>query len=254
MRYTDGYREKIAALAGLVRSHSPCFVLSGAGISTESGIPDFRSPGTGLWSKIDPVSAASLSAFRRDPASFYNLNLKRWRDIEGAAPNDAHMALALLEREGLIVGVITQNVDGLHQKAGSRRVWEVHGHLRSCRCTDCGESYPADILYLLYDRGENPPLCPECKGTLRPGVVLFEDSMSEDYYKAEKALSGCQLLLVAGSSLQVFPVAGLPQYARRLAIINRDPTPWDERADLVINQPLGKVFGDLLVALGLALA
>ena len=159
--------------------------------------------------------------------------------------------MAVLEREGLVVGTITQNVDSLHQKSGSRRVWEVHGHLRTCRCIECGESYPAEVLYRSYDRGENPPLCQECGGTLRPDVVLFEDPMSGDYYKAEKALTGCQLLIVAGSSLQVLPVAGLPQYARRLVILNRDPTPWDGRADLVINQSLGRVFSDLLVELGL---
>ncbi|KJS68381.1 MAG: NAD-dependent deacetylase [Peptococcaceae bacterium BICA1-7] len=242
----------MAALAGLIKGHSPCFVLSGAGISTESGIPDFRSPGTGLWAQLDPVKAASLSAFRRDPAAFYDLNLKRWRAIAQADPNDAHRAVAALEREGLIVGTITQNIDSLHQKAGSRRVWEVHGHLRTCRCVECGESYPVEFLYQLYDKGENPPRCVECGETLRPDLVLFEDPMSRDYYKAEKALTGCQLLIVAGSSLQVLPVAGLPQYARRLVIINRDPTPWDDRAELVIKQSLGRVFSDLLVELGVA--
>ncbi|MFZ5645196.1 MAG: SIR2 family NAD-dependent protein deacylase [Bacillota bacterium] len=247
------YEEKIEALAGLLRSSAPSFVLSGAGISTESGIPDFRSPGTGLWSKMDPAKTASLSALKRDPAAFYDLNLKRWRGISGAEPNDAHFAVAALEKAGLIVGVITQNIDGLHIKAGSARVWEVHGHLRTCRCMECGERHSSDILYNRYDGGENPPLCNQCLGVLRPDVVLFEDRMSVDYFRAEKALTGCQLLIVAGSSLQVHPVAGLSNLARRLAIINRDPTPWDERADLVINESLGKVFGDLLSALGLGL-
>jgi NAD-dependent deacetylase len=250
---TQEYREKIAVLAELVKESSPCFILSGAGISTESGIPDFRSPGTGLWTKIDPVRAASLSALRRDPASFYDLNLKRWRNIAGAEPNEAHRAVAALEKEGLVVGVITQNVDSLHLKAGSRRVWEVHGHLRTCRCMDCGDSLPMEALYDKYDSGENPPLCQRCGGTLRPDVVLFEDPMSPDYYMAEKALTGCQLLIVAGSSLQVYPVAGLPGLARRVAVINRDPTPWDHSADPVINGSLGRVFRDLLAALGLAL-
>lgn len=243
------YEEKISALAGLILNNSPCFVLSGAGISTESGIPDFRSPGTGLWNKIDPVKTASRSAFFRDPAAFYDLNLKRWRSIIGVEPNDAHRAVAALEREGHIVGVITQNVDGLHVKAGSRRVWEVHGHLRTCRCISCEEIHSMDHLLSCYDRGENPPRCTKCGGVLKPDVVLFEDPMSNDYFKAEKALTGCQLLIVAGSSLQVYPVAGLPQLARRLAIINRDPTPWDDRAEVVINESLGKVFRDLLAAL-----
>ncbi len=247
------YEEKISALAGLIRNNSPCFVLSGAGISTESGIPDFRSPGTGLWTRIDPIKTASFSAFLRDPAAFYNANLGRWRNMAGIEPNDAHRAVAVLEREGLIDGVITQNVDSLHTKAGSRRVWEVHGHLRTCRCMNCREHYPIEDLVSRYDRGENPPLCAKCGGVLRPDVVLFEDPMSDDYYRAEKALTGCQLLIVVGSSLQVYPVAGLPQLARKLAIVNRDPTPWDDRAEVVINESTGKVFRDLLAALSLAL-
>lgn len=245
------YGEKISALAGLIKGCSPCFVLTGAGISTESGIPDYRSADTGLWASVDPARTASLSAFKRDPAAFYNMNLTRWRSFSGAEPNEAHRALALLEREGLVVGVITQNIDSLHIKAGSRRVWEVHGHLRTGRCAACNEKYPFDSLTGMYDGGKNPPRCAECGGVLRPDVVLFEDSMSEDYFKAVKALTGCQLLLVAGSSLQVYPVAALPEYSRRLAIINRDPTPWDDRAEIVINESTGKVFSDLLKALGL---
>jgi NAD-dependent deacetylase len=248
------YEEKISTLAGLIRSSTPCFVLSGAGISTESGIPDFRSPGTGLWTKIDPVKAASLSAFLRSPAAFYDTNLGRWRNMAAIEPNDGHRAVAALEREGLIVGVITQNVDSLHTKAGSRRVWEVHGHLRTCHCITCKESCSMEDLISRYDRGENPPRCAKCGGVLRPDVVLFEDPMSDDYYRAEKALTGCQLLIVAGSSLTVYPVAGLPQLSRRLAIINRDPTPWDDRAEVVINESLGKVFRDLLAVLGVALS
>jgi len=245
------YNEKIIALAALIRGSRPCFVLSGAGISTESGIPDFRSAETGLWTKIDPVKSASLSAFLKDPAAFYNMNLKRWRDLRGASPNDAHRALFVLEREGLIVGVITQNIDNLHIKAGSLRVWEVHGHLRTCRCMSCKEKYPFGHLLSKYDGGENPPRCPKCGGVLRPDVVLFEDPMSDDYNKAEKALTGCQLIIVAGSSLQVYPVANLPSLARRLVVINRDPTPWDERAEIVINESTGKVFRDLMAQLGL---
>ncbi|MCL6612706.1 MAG: NAD-dependent deacylase [Peptococcaceae bacterium] len=246
------YAEKISALAGLIKNNSPCFVLSGAGISTESGIPDFRSPGTGLWTKIDPVKAASLTALQRDPAAFYDTNLARWRNMAGIQPNDAHRAVAALEREGLITGVITQNVDSLHTRAGSRRVWEVHGHLRTCRCMACGDHYPMEELFSRYDRGENPPRCAGCGGILRPDVVLFEDPMSDDFYRAEKALTGCQLMIVAGSSLQVYPVAGLPRLARRLAIVNRDPTPWDDRADVVINESTGKVFRDLLAEMAIS--
>ncbi|MCL5935595.1 MAG: NAD-dependent deacylase [Firmicutes bacterium] len=251
MNQVKGYNEKISDLARLIKNNSPNFVLSGAGISTESGIPDYRSPGTGLWTKIDPAKSASLSAFLRDPADFYSVNLKRWTNYSGVDPNDAHRAIAVLEREGCIVGVITQNVDSLHIRAGSRRVWEVHGHLRTCRCISCKEGYPMEDLVSMYDGGENPPRCRGCGSILRPDVVLFEDPMSEDFFRAEKALTGCQLLIVVGSSLQVYPVAGLPQLARRLVIVNRDPTPWDDRAEIVINESIGKVFRDLLSAMGL---
>jgi len=245
------YDQKIKDLASMIKSNSPCFILSGAGISTESGIPDYRSPGSGLWNKIDPFKSASLSAFMRDPAAFYDKSLSRWRSYAGVAPNDAHRAVALLEAEGYITGVITQNVDSLHRKAGSHRVWEVHGHLRTCSCINCSEGYPMEELFLKYDCGENPPLC-RCGGLLRPDVVFFGDSMSKDYFMAEKAMTGCQLLIVVGSSLQVYPAAGLTELARRVAIINRDPTPWDGRAEIVLKESAGKVFRDLLTAMGIA--
>lgn len=241
------YGEKIKTLALWLRDAGPNFALTGAGVSTESGIPDFRSPG-GLWTRYDPMQTASLSALRRDPAGFYAFNLPRWRVFHGASPNDAHLALARLEKLGYLVGVITQNIDGLHQRAGSRRVWEVHGHLRTCRCMECGKSYPFhELLEQVSARGL--PRCTACGGVLRPDVVLFEDQMSEDFFKATRALTGCQLLLVVGSSLQVYPAAGLPEFARRVAIINREETPWDERAALVIHDSAGRVFRDLMAAL-----
>ncbi|AEG16502.1 NAD-dependent deacetylase [Desulfofundulus kuznetsovii DSM 6115] len=247
---STSYQEKIRTLAELLRRHDRNFALTGAGVSTESGIPDFRSPGTGLWTKYDPIQTASLSALKRDPATFYNINLSRWTAFSGAEPNDAHRALARLEELGYLVGVITQNIDGLHQKAGSKRVWEVHGHLRTCHCMSCEQSYPFSHLVEQFEKGQNPPLCGICKGTLRPDVVLFEDRMSEDFFKATRALSGCQLMLVVGSSLQVYPAAGLPQFARKVVIINREPTPWDEQAELVIHHSAGQVFRDLMAELG----
>lgn len=244
------YKEKIKALVELLQKSSRNFVLTGAGISTESGIPDYRSKGTGLWYKFDPMKVASASALRRDPAGFYNNNLKRWLSFSEAKPNAAHYALAELEKKGLILGVITQNIDGLHRKAGSQRVWEVHGHLRTCHCFDCGKSFPFSDLVNQFDAGTNPPRC-ECGGALRPDIVLFEDSMSDDYLQATKVLPGCQLLLVVGSSLQVYPVASLPEYARYLVIINNEETPWDDQATLVINEKSGKVFTDIMALLQL---
>ncbi|MDF9409187.1 MAG: NAD-dependent protein deacetylase [Pelotomaculum sp. PtaB.Bin013] len=245
------YEEKINAFVNLLKGSSRTFALTGAGISTESGIPDYRSPGTGLWNKFDPMKVACTSALRRDPAAFYQNNLKRWITYSGAEPNPAHYALAKLEREGFLIGVITQNIDGLHRKAGSQKVWEVHGHLRTCHCFDCKNSYPFEYLINQFDAGKNPPRCDKCNGVLRPDIVLFEDSMGDDYFQATKAISGCQLLIVVGSSLQVYPVASLPDYARQLVIINQDDTPRDSQADLVIHEKSGQVFIDTLAALGL---
>lgn len=247
------YREKISRLAELIVQDKPAFALTGAGVSTESGIPDFRSPGTGLWTKFDPVKTASLSALRKNPKEFYRVNLDRWTRYAGASPNDTHRVLALLEKMGYLVGVITQNIDGLHRLAGSSRVWEVHGHLRTCHCMSCKESYPFGELVETVGKGEGSPLCRNCGGVLRPDVVLFEDAMGKDFFHAVEALKGSQLLLVAGSSLQVYPVAGLPEFARRVVIVNREPTPWDERAELVIQESAGKVFRDLLAELGASL-
>ena len=243
------YEEKILSLADLLGRSTRTFALTGAGISTESGIPDFRSPGSGLWTKFDPMKVATVSALRRDPATFYKINLDRWTRYTGVEPNAAHHALARLEREGRLVGVITQNIDGLHRAAGSEKVWEVHGHLRTCHCMDCEKSHPFEFLVNQFNSGTNPPLCRNCGGVLRPDVVLFEDPMGEAFFHATQALTGCQLLIVVGSSLQVYPVASLPDRARQLVIINNDPTPWDERAALVINEKAGQVFIDTLSAL-----
>jgi len=244
------YEEKISHLTGLLKNSTRTFALTGAGISTESGIPDFRSPGTGLWTKLDPMKTATVTVLRRDPAAFYERNLDRWGWFAGAEPNAAHYALARLEREGLLTGVITQNIDGLHRKAGSQKVWEAHGHLRTCHCLDCKKSHPFEFLVNQFMSGTNPPRCSACGGVLRPDVVLFEDSMGEDFFHAVQALTDCQLLVVVGSSLEVYPVASLPGQARQLVIINKTPTPWDDRADLVINEMAGRVFTDTLAALG----
>jgi len=238
------YDEKILSLARLIKGSSRTFALTGAGISTESGIPDFRSPGSGLWTKFDPMEVATVSALMRDPATFYKINLDRWTRYTGVKPNKAHYALARLEQEGRLAGVITQNIDGLHREAGSKSVWEVHGHLRTCHCMDCEKSYPLAFLVDQFNAGTNPPRCGECRGVLRLDVVLFEDPMGEDFFYATQVLKGCQLLIVVGSSLRVYPVASLPERAKQVVIINNESTPWDNRAVLVINEKAGTVFTD----------
>lgn len=243
------YDSKIQKVVDLLRVSTRTLALTGAGISTESGIPDYRSPGTGLWQKEDPMEVASVSAFNRDPAAYYRKALERWKKWMNAEPNAAHYALARLEKMGYLAGVITQNVDSLHKKAGSVNLWEVHGHMRICYCVSCARRYPFEDLLKQFYGGINPPRCEDCGGILRPYFVLFGDEMNEEYYGAVKALTGCRLLLVAGSSLQVYPVAGLTGMADQLVIINKDPTPRDGKAAVVINETTGKVFTDILAGL-----
>lgn len=232
------YQKKIDKLAKLVKESSRTIVLTGAGASTESGIPDFRSAKTGLWEKYNPQEMVSVDALRRDPELFYELNMQWWQGCMEAKPNLTHFSLAELEHMGFVLGIITQNIDSLHQKAGSKRVWEVHGHLRSCHCVKCRREYKLE-------RVKENIYC-DCGGLLRPAVILFGDTMAEDFFKAEKAMVGCQLLIVVGSSLQVYPVAYLPQLAKRLVIINHDPTPWDRKAELVFNESSGEVLSNLV--------
>jgi NAD-dependent deacetylase len=237
--------------AELINNSHKTLVLTGAGISTESGIPDYRSKDTGLWGKYDPAAKASVTALMNDPVDFYNFNIPRWTEYTHCKPNIAHRVLAQMEKAGLIRGIITQNIDGLHIKAGSEMVWEVHGHLRTCHCMKCGESYDFTELTRQYNDGINPPRCENCDGLLRPDVVLFGDSMSRDYFQAQSELIDCQLLLVVGSSLQVYPVADMPYRAEKLIIVNKEPTPCDDRAEIVVNDSIGKFFTELAEALEL---
>ncbi len=240
------YRAQVKLLAQHLKAARRAFVLTGAGVSTESGIPDFRSPGTGLWEKIDPVKELSRDALYANPARFYEVGLSRFLQILAAEPNPAHHVIARLEEAGYIRGVITQNIDGLHLKAGSRNVYEVHGHLRTCSCLACGAEDAFSFLAESVQKGINPPLCRACgKGVLRPSVVLFNDPMPRAFFAAAEELRDCDFLLVAGSSLQVYPVAYLPGRVERLAIINLMPTPYDDRAVVVIRDRAGKVFTDL---------
>jgi len=232
----------VRRIAALLRRGTFNVVLTGAGVSTESGLPDFRSKG-GLWSGIDPTRVASLSAFQSDPQAFYAFYQTRLAGLAGAAPNAAHRAIARLETLGAVHLVVTQNVDGLHQQAGSRDVVEVHGNLREARCAGCGAVRPiAEMAGPL--RSGTLPRCAACGGLLRPNVVLFEELLpAAAYERAVSACETCRVLLVVGSSLQVYPVAGLPALAARqgarLAIVNREPTPLDGQADAVVRADAG---------------
>ena len=213
--------------------------LTGAGISTPSGIPDFRSPDSGLWRLADPMQVASISAFRSRPLAFYEW-LRPLVEISlKALPNVAHQALSDLERFGPLKNIITQNIDLLHSKAGSQKVLEVHGHMRDMICLRCGYTTPAEPLLAAFaDRGEIPH-CTRCNEILKPGVILLGEMIpSRVMRQAEAAAAACNVMLVAGTSLEVYPVNELPFLAHRggarLIVINLAPTPLDNIAEVVI--------------------
>jgi NAD-dependent deacetylase len=216
-------------------------VLTGAGISTPSGIPDFRSEGTGLWSRDEPLEVASLSTFRTGPERFFAWFRPLAGQIYQAQPNPAHRALAELERAERVQAVITQNIDGLHHKAGSSRVVEMHGTLRTLTCTSCFTRYEyQDFLPGFIEHGQ-VPCCPGCAAVLKPDVILFGEQLPQKaWLEAQRLSRACDLMMVAGSSLEVLPVAGLPMQAvdrgAHLIIVNQSETYLNVRADLVIRE------------------
>lgn len=220
-------------------------------MSTESGIPDFRSPG-GLWADSDPLDVATLSAFRRDPHKFYEFYRQRLALLAAAAPNPGHRALAEMESAGRLSAVITQNVDGLHQAAGSRRVIELHGNLREAAYPHCGWTGPISTVTDALDRKELPG-CPNCRSRVKPNVVLFEELLPQAAYReAELVCRTAGVLLVVGSSLQVTPAAWLPEVASRhgaaVIITNDEPTPLDHLARIVLRGRAGTILPALVRA------
>ena len=235
-------------LADLIRANQPCVALTGAGISTESGIPDFRGAG-GIWQRFDPYEVASIDAFHRDPARVWEFYALRLDVLADARPNPAHHALARLEAAGLVRAVITQNVDRLHAAAGSKDVVEVHGTIARARCLRCGTLVEGAGLRALLPL----PHCPRCGAVPKPDVVMFGELLPvEAFDRAVELARTAALLLVVGSSLEVWPVAGLPEetlaHGGTLAIVNRDPTPYDARATLVAHASAGETLSTLLRA------
>ena len=234
---------EIGRLAELIRRHQPCIVLTGAGVSTESGIPDFRSA-SGIWAEFDPREYATLGAFRRDPEKVWRFYAPRFAMLTAAEPNPAHQALAELERLGLVRVVVTQNIDLLHERAGSRDVIEVHGSIRTSSCPGCGAGYPlADVVPLI--EAHRAPSCRSCGAILKPGVVFFDELLPEGAMERATALAEeAGLLLVVGSSLEVYPVADLPRSTLaaggKVAVVNRTPTWVDGRAELVVRESAGE--------------
>lgn len=242
-----------AALATLLVESQPCVVLTGAGVSTESGIPDFRSP-TGLWARFDPLDYGSIESFVADPERVWRFYAPRFGALTGAEPNAAHLALAELERRGLVQAVVTQNIDLLHERAGSRDVIEVHGSIRTSSCPGCGAGYPLAEVLRLIEAGGGAPRCRLCGRVLKPDVVFFGELLpAAAIDRAFELARAARLMLVVGSSLEVHPVAGLPDEtlaaAGALAIVNRGPTPYDARASLRLDGPAGEILAAVVAAL-----
>jgi NAD-dependent deacetylase len=227
-------------------------VLSGAGISTESGIPDFRSPG-GLWAQFDPMDYGSIDSFRKNPARVWEFYAPRFAMLTSAEPNPGHVAIAELERLGHVSAVVTQNIDLLHERAGSRDVIEVHGSIRSATCPVCERSYPLPEVLALLD-GSSAPACSDCEAVLKPDVVFFGELLPEAAMaRAYELAASTSLMLVVGSALEVYPVAGLPLDTLRaggaLALVNRGPTALDAKATLKLDGSAGEILPRLVEAL-----
>lgn len=235
-------RGDYARLAEMIRNSENTVVFTGAGISTSAGLPDFRGD-SGLWKDKDPSQLASVESMERTPEEFYKFYCKRIESLHKVFPGKGHEILSEWERKGLIKGIITQNVDGLHQKAGSNNVAEIHGSLSEVKCRKCGAVYPGSSFL------KNPD-CTECAGKLRPCVVLFGEMLPVEQLRRAQDLSyGCDLFIVLGSSLEVSPANWFPREAKTegaiLVIVNFQETPLDNIADLVIHDPIDKVLNEL---------
>ena len=226
-----------ATLAALIAEAERAVVLTGAGISVPSGIPDFRSPGTGLWANVDPMEVAHIDAWRRAPDRFWSFYGERFGSLIDTRPNPAHHAVAELERRGAVRGVITQNIDRLHRAAGRERVVEVHGSIEFSRCMRCGERLPLDRVIELLRSADGAPSCTVCGAPLKPDVVLFGELLPEQAMAEAQLLAvEADLMICVGSSLTVHPVAGLPGLTLaaggRLALVTTGATPFDAQAEV----------------------
>lgn len=236
---------RIELAATLIRRARHAIALTGAGISTPSGIPDFRTPGRGLWEQADPMAVASIHSFRRHPERFYRWVRPMVRLMWEAQPNPAHVALAELETAGGLKAILTQNIDGLHQRAGSQRVLELHGHLRAVTCLECFRTTSAEeaLEAVMEDR---VPTCQHCGGVVKPDVVLFGEQLpSEVFIAAMEEVRKADLVLVAGSSLQVVPVSKVPALVHsaggEVIVVNNEPTYADDFAAAVFHQDVAEI-------------
>jgi NAD-dependent deacetylase len=249
-------RSAAEELAGLIREARSVVALTGAGISVPSGIPDFRSPGTGLWENVDPMEVAHIDVFRRDPERFWHFYGERFEALEQKRPNAAHEALAALERAGMLEAVITQNIDRLHAQAGTQELVEVHGTIAHSSCVRCGARFDvADVRARQAAGAGRVPRC-DCGAPLKPDVVLFGEFLpAQALARAERLAEGADLMICIGSSLEVYPVAQLPvltlRAGGRLAILTHGRTPLDSQAAVRLDGDVVDELGAVLEVLGL---
>lgn len=238
--------DHIQEVADLLRASRSAVAFTGAGISTPSGIPDFRDPESGLWSHTDPLKVASIHSFRQHPQAFYDWVFPLAKQILSAEPNPAHRALAELEASGIIKCVITQNIDMLHSRAGSINVNEIHGSLSEATCTHCFRAFSGEQIITRFLQDGKAPLCPRCGGVIKPNIILFGEQLPYRPIQAAREAARCaDVMLVIGSSLEVAPARDLPQYAlrnhARLVIINLTPTDFDSYAYAVFHADAAEV-------------
>lgn len=238
--------EQIKKLAKLILDSRNIVALTGAGMSTESGIADFRSPGTGLWEKVDPYEYASIDSYIAHPTKNLEFMLETGKAIFSARPNKGHKALTKLQKLGKLKGVLTQNIDRLHHKAKTKNIVEFHGNVMEAKCLQCGEVFPITNMVNQVLQGRSPS-CNVCKGMLKPNAIFFGEPLeSQVLQAADEIIAGCNLLIVLGSSLVVYPVAFYPQKAlslgAKIAIINIQETDMDSQAEVVIHEKIGDIF------------
>lgn len=243
--------EKIEKIAELIQNSNNIVILTGAGMSTESGIADFRSPNTGLWEKVDPYEFGSINSYVANTSKNLKFMLEMGMTIFQAKPNKGHKSITKLQKMGKLKGVVTQNIDGLHQKAHTKNIVELHGTANEARCIRCHKVFPITTMINQVLQGNYSPSCEECNGLLKPNAIFFgEPLLSETLINADKMIEECDLMIVLGSSLIVYPAAHYPDKAlsigAKLVIINIQETHIDDYAEVVIHEKIGEVFPQIV--------
>lgn len=243
--------EDIERVAQLLKESQYAVAFTGAGISTASGIPDFRSPESGLWQDVDPMAVASIYGFRQHPEAFYKWVHPLAKTTMNAQPNAGHRVVAQLETQGYLKAVITQNIDTLHTRAGNRTVYELHGHMREATCISCFAVYPGEPLLTQFLEDAQVPRCPQCGGVLKPNVILFGEQLPfRELQASQQAARKCDLMVIIGSSLEVAPASDIPLLANRtgakLVVINLQETPVDAIASVVIHANAAEVLPKIM--------